>query len=186
MTHPYAALVVAACLLVLHGCGPLVIRDESTGAYATVRGGRFELHEDITIHADRTRAYLQDGVIVAGVNEFRPHCQLEVNTLRGSPQTVTADVFAITRIGTRTDQVVQSAPLQLAARGEIAHWVLDPLDGGESRRMYVYIFYLHSDRQPDVRALTCGGAFDSPGLAELPTLGEIAQALGRHGTLSLR
>lgn len=185
MIKPNPAILAIACLLFLQGCGPLLVRDEAVGAYAAVRSGVFELHEDLTIRAGRTRTYLQDGAIVSGVNEFRPHCQLEINTLSESPQTVRADRFIVTRIGTRTDQVVQSAPLQLAALDGIARWPFDGFMDGESRRMYVYIFSLHSDRQPDVRALTCGGAFDSPGLALPPTLGDIARALGRYGSLQL-
>lgn len=185
MLKPRLAIVAAACLLLLQGCGPLLVRDGTTGAYAAARGGTFELLEDMPIRAGRTRTYLQDGAIVAGVNEFRPHCQLEINTLSESPQTVRADRFVVTRIGTRTDQVVQSAALQLAALDGIARWPFDGFMDGELRRMYVYIFHLHSDRQPDVRALICGGAFDSPGLAVLPTLGDIARALGRYGSLQL-
>ncbi|MFP5506162.1 MAG: hypothetical protein ACLGH6_08190 [Gammaproteobacteria bacterium] len=186
MIKPHLAIAAVACLVLLQGCGPLLVRDETVGAYTAARSGVFELHEDITIRAGRTRTYLQDGAIVSGVNEFRPHCQLEINTLSESPQTVRVDRFSITRIGTRTDQVVQSAPLQLAALDGTARWPFDGFMDGELRRMYVYIFHLHSDQQPDVRALICGGAFDSPGLAVLPSLGEIARALGRYGSLQLR
>jgi hypothetical protein len=186
MLNPYLAIVVSASLLLLTGCGPLQVRDDATGAYATARGGMFELHKEITLRAGRTRAYLQDGAVAAGVNEFRPHCQFEINTLSESPQTVRTDSFVIVRTTTRTDQVVQAAPLLLAALGDIAHRPFDHFDGGDTRRMYAYVFYLHSDRQPDVRALICAGAFDSPWLAELPTLGEIAQSLGDYGTLILQ
>lgn len=186
MSNACFAIFMTISLLYLHGCGPALIRDGATGAYAAASSGVLELHKDITIRAGRTRAYLQGGAIVAGVNEFLPHCQFEINTLSGSPRTVHPDSFAITRIGTRTDQVVQATPLQLAALDGIAHRPFDHFDGGEMRRMYVYIFRLHSDRQPDVRALICGGAFDSPGLAVFPTRWEIAQALGHYATLSLR
>ena len=175
-----------SCLLLLAGCGPLAIRDAERNAYVPARAGTFELHREIAIRGGRTRAYLQGGAVVAGVNEFRPHCQLEVNSLQDTPRIVAADTFTVTRVSTRTDQVVQSAPLQLAAA---PHYRAAPFfynDGGELRRMYAYLFFLHSDRQPDVRVLTCGGAFDTPGLAERPTLQEITESLGTYGTLTLR
>lgn len=179
-------VALAASLMFLHGCGPLTVRDAAAGNYVPARGGLFELHEDITISGGRTRAYLQDGAIVAGVNEFLPHCQLEIDTLSESPRTVHADSFTITRVGTRTDQVVQTVPLRLAALEGFTPAHFNHIDSGEMRRMYVYVFQLHSDRQPDVRSLTCGGAFDSPGLAQLPTLEDIARALGKYGTLRLQ
>ena len=183
--HAFLPALVS-CLLLLAGCGPLAIRDAERNAYVPARAGTFELHREIAIRGGRTRAYLQGGAVVAGVNEFRPHCQLEINTLKDTPRKVDPDTFAITRVSLRTDQVVQAAPRLLAARDDsrLAHFNHD--DGGEIRRMYVYLFSLHSDRQPDVRALICGGAFDSPWLAERPTLQEIAESLGAYGTLSLR
>ncbi|MBI5462592.1 MAG: hypothetical protein HY941_10455 [Gammaproteobacteria bacterium] len=178
-----------AVLLLLSGCGPLLIRDGATGAYSPVQAGTFELHKDITLRADHARAYLQHGEIVSAVNEFAPHCQLEINTLQAQPQTVHADSFSVTRINTRSYQVVQNAPVVLAAAEGFTLTPLDRFrdhDDAESRIMYAFIFTLHSARQPDVRALRCGGAFDAPGLAQRPTLQEIAAALGAYGTLVLR
>lgn len=177
---------LSAGLLLSTGCGPLLIHDDARSVYVPVQAGTFALHKDITPRGGHTRAYLQGGALVFGVNEFRPHCQLQVNTLRETPQTVHADTFTITRASTRTDYVVQATPLQLAALNGFRPASFDHNGDGESRRMYVYLFYLHSDRQSDVRALICGGAFDSPGLAERPTLGEIAEALGAYGTLTLQ
>ncbi|MFN2309734.1 MAG: hypothetical protein ABR553_08370 [Gammaproteobacteria bacterium] len=179
-------LILCVCLLSLPGCGPILLRDDAAGTYARASSGRLELHRAIDIRAGRARAYLQDGASVSRVDEFRPHCQLEVNTLRKSPQTVQADSFTVTRIGARIDQVVEATPLRLAA---LEGFVPDPLahfGDGELRRMQVYIFYLQSDRQPDVRALSCGGAFDSPGRARRPSLGDIARALGDYASLRLR
>lgn len=183
--HPFRWTLLA-CLLLPAGCGPLLIRDTGRDTYVPAQAGTFELRKAITVGGGRTRAYLQDGEPVAGVNEFRPHCQLQVNTLEDAPRTVHPDTFTITRVSTRTDQVVQSVPLRLAALNAFRRVRFGHDDGGETRRMHVYLFYLHSDRQPDVRALICGGAFDTPGLAERPSLQEIAAALGAYGTLTLR
>jgi len=170
---------VSLFVVALYGCGPMVIRDASTGAQVPIQRGSFELYKAVEIPSGRTRIYFQGGRQVGGVNEFQPHCQLEVNTLLEQTRRVEADVFAVTRVGTRSDQVVMGqSGVQLAGLGGFGLW-----GAGESRRMYVYVFGLHSDRQPDVRSLNCGGAFDAPMLAELPTLQEIQEALGEFGTL---
>lgn len=181
----HAPVILLACLFLLSGCGPLLIRDDARNAYVPIQGGTFELHREVTIRGGRTRAYLQDGAVVSGVDEFRPHCQLDVNTLLDVPRTIHPDKFTITRISLRTDEIVQATAVRLAALG-LEHAVFGPFDSGLPRRMHVYLFYLQSERQADVRVLICGGAFDDPGDAEWPSLGEIARSLGEYGTLSLR
>ena len=56
---------------------------------------------------------------------------------------------------------------------------------GEGRLMKIYTLYLHSDRQPDVLSLVCGGAFNFPALALRPSLQDIETALGGYATLQL-
>ena len=180
MPHPFRLYTaLSLCVVALCGCGPLVIRDASTGAQVPIQRGSFELYKAVEVPSGRTRIYFQGGRQVRGVNEFQPHCQLEVNSLLEQTRSLEADVFAVTGVATRSDQVVMGRPaVQVAVLGGFGLW-----GAGESRRMYVYVFGLHSDRQPDVRSLNCGGAFDAPMLAELPTLQEIQEALGEFGTL---
>lgn len=185
------ATTLLASLAILPGCGTPRILDTERGGYVPARPGVFELHRELSVRAGRTRVYLQGGEVVPGVDEFRPHCQFEVNTLRETPQTVQPDNFVITGVSTRMDNIVATDHIQVAALETAAvgvgigvgfgRWGL--FDGRETRRMQAYVFRLHSDRQPDVRALTCGGAFDDPWLADLPTLQEIAAALGGYGRL---
>lgn len=183
-TPRYLRILALAVALSAAGCGPLQIRDETAGAYVPIRNGTFELLREIIIRPGRTRTYLQDGAIVASVNEFQPHCQFEVNSIRETPQTVRADVFTITSVSTRTDRIVQAAPVQVAALDSpTALGFLGIFNWDEPRQMHAYIFRLHSEKQPDVRALICGGAFDDPIVADLPTTGEIARSLGDYGTL---
>lgn len=180
--------LLLVCLLgipLLQACGPLQIRDTQTGNWIPFQAGTLELHRDIHIPGEHTRTFFQGGAQLPHINEFKPFCQLEVNRLREEPQTVQADTFAITRVGGKTETVVALTPA-LVASLDTNLAVLDRNDGGPLRITQILYFRLHSNRQPDVRELACGGAFDSPGNAAAPTLQEIAAALGDNATLTLR
>lgn len=179
-----AALASWLMTSLLAACGPLQIRDTQTGNWVPFQGGTLKLHRDINIPAERTRAFFQDGAQVSRINEFKPFCQLEVTSLRTDTQTVLADSFAITRVGGKTATVVATDTIMVASLDNVA-W-LDSRDGGPLRVTEILYFQLRSDRQPEVRELACGGAFDSPGNADAPTLQEIVAALGEHATLALR
>lgn len=180
----FAPLLLLSTLL-LQACGPQQIRNAQTGDWVPFQAGTLELHREIRIPGERTRIFFQNGTQQPGINEFKPFCQLEVNLLREEPQTVQADSFAITRVGGKTETVVGLTPT-LVASLDINVASLDRNDGGPLRVTQILYFRLHSDRQPNVRELACGGAFDSPGNATAPTLQEIAAALGENATLTLR
>lgn len=179
--------LLLVCLLgmPLQACGPQQIRNAQTGDWVPFQAGTLELHREIRIPGERTRTFFQNGAQQPGINEFKPFCQLEVNRLREEPQTVQPDSFTITHVGGKTETVVALTPTLVASLDNNVAW-LDRNDGGPLRVTQILYFRLHSNRQPDVRELGCGGAFDSPGNAAAPTLQEIAAALGENATLTLR
>ena len=169
----------------LPGCGPLTIKNEETGSYVPARRGTLELHEAVVIPADRGRIFFQAGNLgFGGINEFEPHCELTVRTLTDEPQIIYADTFMVERVSRDIRHVVKSRSVLLASLPEFRLATGDGGDG-ESMQMHVYIMELHSDEQPQVQYLVCGGAFNEPALARLPTLQDIAAALGRFATLKL-
>ena len=178
-------LLPLCALLLLQACAPLTIRDIVTHAHVPMTGGSLELHREVSFPPERTRVFFQDGEIVSAVNEFKPHCQLEISPLRDAVQQIQPDHFRITAVSTRIEPVVQREAIQVAALGRGGPLRLVEGDGGVTRHMQVYLFRLQSERQPEVRQLNCGGAFDDPGRAEWPTLQDIARALGDHATLRL-
>jgi len=180
-----SALISVLGVMLLQACGPLQIQDTQTGHWVAFQTGTVELHRDILIASERTRAFFQNGTQVPRINEFKPFCQLELNRLQEQPQMVRPDSFIITQVGGKTEQVVAINGILLASLDNtIAH--LGGSDTGPQRVTEILYFRLHSDRQPDVRELACGGAFDSPGNARAPTVQEIAGALGENATLVLR
>jgi hypothetical protein len=98
-------------------------------------------------------------------------------------QPVQADRFTIDKVFGTLDQVVSSDPVRVAAVGAIAGGGGN--GNGESRLMYTYFMALHSDQQPHVTYLVCGGAFEEPAFADYPTLQDIRTAMGDYATLTL-
>lgn len=187
MTHTYNRvwrLAAVFCLGVpmLQSCGPMTVRDARTGAWVPMQAAVLDVHRDIVIPGGHTRAFFQNGAPVPHINEFQPFCQLEVNTLKEQARSVHPDRFTVTRVGRSIKEVVEARPVMLAMLGGFAltH------DDGPSRVTQMFSLRLHSERQPDVRGLACGGAFDAPGHAYAPTMQEIAVALGDFATLALK
>jgi hypothetical protein len=185
-------LTIAAALLaawLLAACGPLLIRNEATREYVPLRNASLELHRDVVVPPDRARVFFQDGVAQSAINEYRPHCELTVRNLVDQPQTIHADHFTVERVSSDIVRVVDSGGVVVALSADIQ---LASGDGGgdgggdgEGRLMKIYTLYLHSDRQPDVLSLVCGGAFNLPALAARPSLQDIDSALGDYATLQL-
>lgn len=174
--------IYVAGLLLIPGCTPMQVRDAQTQRWTPIQAGSLEIRRDITIAAGRARASFQDGVPAQGINEFKPFCQIEVNTLRERPQVIRPDNFVVTPLGGRLEPVVTRQPVQVAAL-----FVGFGSGGdGPSNVSHVLYFRLHSPTQPDVRELACGGAFDHPGNADAPTLQDIANALGSYARLTTR
>ena len=139
------------------------------------------LHKDIRIPSRQAHAVFQGGTFSYGSGEYAPHCELEVRTVRETAQTVHAGVFEITSVRGITHYVQRPRRIQLAATGDFqlladdsAEWI-----------MLAYHFSLHSEEQPDVIRLICGGAYDFPYFARYPSEQEIRQSLGDSATLSL-
>jgi hypothetical protein len=180
---------VLSAAVLLTACGPLLIRNEATREYVPLRGAVLELHRDVDVAPRKARVFFQRGVVQPGVSEYRPQCELTVRNLLDQPQTIRADRFIVTRVSTDIVHVVTTGNVVIAVNVDIqltsggGGGGGDGGGDGEGRQMKAYVFHLHSDRQPDVLALVCGGAFDIPARAARPGLQEIAQALGDYATL---
>jgi len=188
-THDRILRLVAACCLgvpLLQACGPLTVKDAQTGAWVPIQAAALETHRDITIPSGRARTYFQNGKQVSHINEFQSFCQLEITTLKDHAQIVHPDKFTVTRVGRSMEEIVEARSITLAALDNFALGEGSDDGGGPTRITQMFRFRLHSDRQPDVRSLSCGGAFDDPSDADAPTVQEIAADLGDYATLELQ
>jgi hypothetical protein len=175
--------LLAACPWLLSACGPMTIKDMTTQRFVPIQGWVLELHQEVTISPNRTRLFFQDGRVSYGINEYEPHCQLRVRPISTQPRPVHPDRFSIDKAFGDVDSIVSNGPVRLAAAGT-AVVMGDGGDGdGPGQVIYFYYLGLHSDRQPDVSYLVCGGALNDPAFARYPTLQEIRASLGDYATL---
>ena len=171
----------------LSACGPMTIKDEAKQSYISIEGWTLELHQEVVIPPRRTRVFFQDGRLLYGINELRPHCQLRVRRISDQPQVVRADRFSIDTVFGARDQIVLNERM-LMASADITVIVADGGNGGgngEGKQIYLYFMGLRAEKQPNVTYLVCGGALEDPPLAEYPTIQEIRTSLGDYATLIL-
>jgi hypothetical protein len=162
-----------------------------SGLQVSTGGGHFEklsvvslvLHRDIRISPRQAHVVFKGSSREGGSGEYAPHCELEVRQVREEAQTVRAGSFEVTAIRGVTHYVKRPYQgVQLAA-ADGYHLVSD--DSGEWI-MLAYHFTLHSDEQPDVMRLICGGAYNYPFFARYPDLEDMQLALGDTASLTLR
>lgn len=163
------------CLL-LNACqttGPL---DENSPFDVPPTGSRLVLKQALTIPAHNAGVSLQGGRVVSDkdVNQYHPHCRLEVHDVRETTQTVTADEFVVRRA--RQDSQTAARPGLLKAGFRISN----------GARFYVFrtILDLRSERQPQVRWLTCQ-QWSEQALGQHVTIREMRATLGEIITLRL-
>jgi hypothetical protein len=182
-----AAAMLAAWLLA--ACGPLLIRNDATRDYVPLSNASVELHRGVVVQSGMARVFFQEGVAQTAINEYRPHCELTIRNLLDRAQTIHADHFTVEKVTSDIVHVAASggvvvtvsADFQLTSGGGGG----DSGGDGEGRLMKIYTLYLHSDRQPNVLSLVCGGAFNLPAQATRPSLQDIKTALGDYATLQL-
>lgn len=177
VTQQLGAVFLLAILLV-SGCALF-----DTSLDYPRKGEFLILHQPLTIPADTTGLYIQDGVVSGGGHSrFEPYCEFRVRKLKEIPQVIQPDAFQIIRSRGNT-RIVDSKPVQLATIRLSSGTSGDdgPSDIIETRELKLY-----SANQPDVILLDCGGAEDIPGYAVAPGRAEIQRALGKIATISLQ
>ena len=148
--------------------------DEASPHYTFLVGSVLVLHKDVYIRPSYARVYFQNGEAGAAVNEFDPHCQLEVRQVLPTVQTVKPDRFVVKKVSYDTlDMAV--LPGVMVAQGGGG-------DGGVSDIMEAWKFRLYSERQPNVLQMICAGGIDTPFRARPPSRLQIRQALGSYAS----
>jgi hypothetical protein len=140
---------------------------------------RFVLNQDVSVPAGQARLFLQDGAIVGGRSFYRPHCNLEIDSVSHSGFPISAGSFEVTRVQRTTVQIASTELPRLAA----TTMVWGSLRSSSDRFFDGYHFWLVSETQPAVMRLTCYGIYERPGRLRPPTLQDIEIVLGQVGAL---
>ena len=117
-----------------------------------------------------------------GYDLYYPFCFFELHGLSKDPRTIEPDIFTIQRVYRDETEFVQSKPVQVASLGHVAGSAAD--GGGIRLIVMTTVMDLHSEKQPMVRRLVCGGGFELESFAEPPTMKEVSEAL--QGVVILR
>jgi hypothetical protein len=164
------------CLL-LGACqttGPL---DENSPFHVLPSGSRLILKQELTIPAHNAGVSLQGGRVVngKGLNQYHPHCRLEVHDVRETTQIVTVDEFVVHRSRQETQTVARAGMRKVAGRS---------VGSGPAFIVFRTVLDLRSERQPQVRWLTCQ-QWSDPALGQHVTIREMRATLGEIITLQL-
>ena len=170
----FALLPLFLLLIACQTPGPL---DENSPFRFPPPGSRLALKQELTIPAHSAGVLLQSGRVTGreDLNQYHPHCRLEVNDVRDTTQTVTPDEFLVRRAQQEVRIVAQPAIMK-AGLGVAS----------DTQSFYVFrtILGLHSPRQPQVRWLTCQ-RWIYPALGQHLSIREIRQTLAEIFTLLL-
>jgi hypothetical protein len=173
-------LLVTCCVL-LNACQSIANqRAQYERVYGVPVGSKAMLNQDLQVPAHKARVYIQGGRAIAfsELNQYYPHCIVEMSVPKNIPQVISVDIFDIYK-------VVRSVDMTAGAGGVVfAALALNGGDDGPSPQFYGTEMFLKSKTQPDVVKLTCGHMED-PTIAEYLTVTEIKNALGGVFTLEL-
>lgn len=192
-------------LVFLGACQSASLPYEDSPYSVIPAGSRLVLERDLTIPAGRASLYIQGGEVraYAEIDPYRPHCRLEVQKVLATPQVVKADRFVMEKVIYEEIPRLASAaraPVRLAAAGDLGIAIGEDPAGrrprgwpaavafgmadGSSPWTYATHFRLRSDRQPEVRLLTCQH-WDDPALAVHLAVRQIRATLGGIFTLEI-
>jgi len=171
-------LILAISLVFLTACQSWHDSSENSPFYPIPVGSRLILKQPLSIPADRASVYIQRGQIVPynGRDTYYANCKFELNTLKPVAQTVDPDEFTVSKVTQyiRLNQLYEPGQMyaQISGKGDV------------SSKLYAWIIYLRSSRQPDVLRMTCG-RWDYRGAARQLAIQEIRDTLGNLFTLQL-
>jgi hypothetical protein len=176
--------VLLASLTLLAGCGQTFQAKRGTDSpyYAPPVGTSIRLHKALTVPGGHTRVFLQRGEVVSkqAFDRYVPNCNFEINTLSEQPREIRPESFIVVRVQPETSEVVRNSQSRM-----LASLVLAMEDYSTPMVVRGLHLWIASDLQPDVRRLTCRGAFDDMPRADPPSIDEMREALGDYAELVL-
>lgn len=181
-------LSIVALMIATHAfaaCStPTARKDQSSPYYAVPEGSVLQLNRTIEVPRGTTRIWIQRGRVVGNYDHYWPSCSFEVRTLdRDKIQVIESGQFTVTRHQFLRDEFAGSSQPLLVASLRLA---AARNGNGHSMIFEGWHLWLNNPDQPNVKRLTCRGAFGNPAEVAPPSIDEIRAALGEVVTLQLR
>ncbi len=147
-----------------------------------------EITQELSVPANSARAFFQNGELLShtGINLYNISCEILINTVSESRQTIAPGVFTITSISQSESPVVMTKSIQVAALNfNYRQYALGGGGGDSPVDIHRYFKFKLSAHEPSkqitqVRSLTCRGVQDEPYNAILPTFNEMQAAVGQY------
>lgn len=170
-------LIVFVILFALSACSRQAILDENSARHSVPVNSILTLNQALEFPPRQARIFFQHGQLMpyTQINKYDAYCEFEINTLKDSIQVIQPDNFTIYKVSidrrfVSRDQLFASLSMDMFRDQDIVGFSDD--------------MYLSSERQPDVRKLSCLQWDDASDMSYL-SIREIRQALGNIFTLRL-
>jgi hypothetical protein len=179
-------LLLIALLGLLSGCQTNATRSPYATRGSIPAGSSIQLLKPLTIPAKDNQVFIQDGQATSssgynyGYDQYYPFCFFKTHRISKKPQTIHADSFTIQRVYYYETEFVQTKPVRVASLIPVT-WIAS--ETYVSPIVLLTVMELSSDKQPFVKKLVCGGGYDLPQFAKLPTIQQIHGVLGELGNL---
>jgi len=150
--------VLCLLFLTLAACATLQQPRPGTLLAAAPVGATLTLPTALEVPANSARVFIQGARTVSywDLDEYYPHCVLQLSRVSDAPQTVVPDRFTVTRSFDDTDRLA-ARPVQLAG---LTLGAADGLGSPSSTVLFLTRMLLSSPNQPDVMYLECAQRAD--------------------------
>lgn len=171
------ALLLVASLAACETAYKDGLPNERSAEFWVPVGSKLVLRRSIEIPPGQGSAHLQDGKLLPWyhVNQYAPYCALALQAGREVAQSVGPDDFVVRKVSQRFLFTLAQARLVRAKRESSDAMTYEVL---------ATVIQVHSERQPEVRALTCASWGLPQGRSYL-TVAQIRRALGAYFALEL-
>lgn len=176
-----ALIAFLSILITLTGCQRTYVHSPWASRATIPVGSELRLLQPLTVPPNDNQVFIQDGKaseystgITYGYDQYYPFCYFELHGLSKEPRIIEEDTFTIRRVYRQETEFVQSKPVRVAS---LSHIGLSDAGGGARLILQITVMELHSEKQPAVRKLICGGGFDLEFFAETATMKDIEEIL---------
>lgn len=149
-------------------------------------GSEIIVSKKLTILPEQGRVYLQGGQTTSysSLDKYTAHCWFESWKIMQTPQIIEPDTFQVKRSQKLEEYVDRKEPQQFA-ENQFSKQTRYLSDGSLTAIEYSTVMTIHSDKQANIRRLTCNH-WEDPADAQHLTVAQMQSALGDYAQIKIR